>query len=104
MAINILVNGLVSHRDKQPYVQILTEAGIICQLSMAETRQLAQDLLVMASRTEADAMLIMFFQQHDLPMEAAAAMLVEFRDFRAGLDDEKVDHTHRIDPDGTTDR
>jgi len=104
MAINILVNGIVASRDKKPYVQILTENGIICQLSMAETRQVANDLLLMASRTEADAMLLHFFQTSGLPMEAAAAMMTMFREFRAKLDDEGVDHTHRNDPDGPTDR
>ena len=27
--------------------------------------------------------------------DAASALLVQFREFRAGLDDEKIAHTHR---------
>jgi hypothetical protein len=62
---------------------------------MNQARQVAEDMLVMASRCEADAMILKFFSHFNLPMEAAAGMLEEFRDFRAGLDDEKIEHDHR---------
>lgn len=91
------VNGIVSARDKQPYVQLSNEKGMIAQLSMAQARQIAMDMLVMCSRTEADAMLLKFFDKHEFPSGAGAALMVEFRDFRAAIDDEEVGHTHRGD-------
>jgi hypothetical protein len=92
---NFWVNGIVSTRDQKPYIQLSNEKGMIGQLSMNEARQVAQDILVMASRCEADAMILKFFSQFELPAAAAAGMLTEFRDFRAALDDEKIEHDHR---------
>ncbi len=42
----------------------------------------------MASRTEADAMVLKFFDKEEYPSGAAAAVMVAFRDFRAELDEE----------------
>jgi hypothetical protein len=92
------VNGIVSHRDQQPYVQLSNEKGMIAQLSMGQARKIAMDMLVMCSRTEADAMLVKFFDKNEFPEEAAAALLIAFRDFRAGLDQEKVEGSLQ-DPD-----
>ena len=85
------VNGIVAQRDKLPYVQLSNEKGMIAQLSMAQARKIAMDILVMCSRCEADAMVIKFFNNFELPSAAAAQMLVEFRDFRAQLDQEVVE-------------
>lgn len=82
------VNGIVSQRDKQPYLQLSNEKGMIAQLTMRQARQIAMDMLVMCSRTEADAMLVKFFNKK-------VALMQEFRDYRAELDDEKIEHTHR---------
>jgi len=82
------VNGIVAARDKKPYVQLSTEKGIVVQLSMSEARQVAMDILVMAARTEADAMILKFFKKSEFPDAAAAALMREFRDFRAELDRE----------------
>ena len=71
----------------------LNEKGMIAQLSMSETRQIAMDMLVMASRTETDAMIVKFFSKFDLPKEAASGMLVEFRDFRAELDADEAERS-----------
>lgn len=87
------VNGIVSNRDQQPYVQLSNEKGMIAQLTMAQARIIAMDILVMCSRTECDAMVLKFFSKFELPMEAAGQMLIEFRDFRAALDQEKLDRT-----------
>lgn|SRR5262245_41559469 len=89
------VNGIVSQRDNQPYIQLSNEKGIFAQLSMAQARQVAQDILVMASRTEADAMVLKFFNAEELPEQAGGLFMVQFRDFRAKLDDEAIEHTHR---------
>jgi len=94
------VNGIVAQRDNKPYIQLSNEKGMIAQLSMSEARQIAQDMLIMASRTEMDAMVLEFFKKFNLPEEtrgaAAAAMMQEFREFRAKLDDEKAER--REDP------
>ncbi len=36
-----------------------------------------------------------FFAKQEYPPAAGAALMVEFRDFRAALDDEAIGHTHR---------
>jgi hypothetical protein len=95
---NLWINGVVAQRDKQPYVQISNEKGIFAQLSMAEARNVAMDILQMCARTEADAMLIKFFGEHEFPEEAGAELMRQFRDFRAKLDDEEIE-TSRSDPD-----
>jgi uncharacterized protein (DUF1501 family) len=92
------VNGIVAQGDKQPYIQLSNENGMLAQLSMAQARQVAQDILTMASRTEADAMLLKFFDRMEFPSGAASALMQEFRDYRATLDDEELDHTHRGEP------
>lgn len=92
------VNGIVSNRDQQPYVQLSNEKGIIAQLTMSQARVIAMDILVMASRTECDAMVLKFFSQFELPDAAAAGMLMEFRDFRMELDEEKLGRTRDEPP------
>lgn len=87
----LMVNGIVSARDKKPYVQLSTENGMICQLSMAEARKVAMDIITMAYRTEADAMLVKFFDRSEFPEASVGALLVGFRDFRHALDMEKVE-------------
>lgn len=84
------VNGIVAARNKKPYVQLSTEKGVMAQFSMSEARQVASDILTMAARTEADAMLLKFFDKQEFPEEAGAALMVAFRDFRAELDSEEA--------------
>jgi hypothetical protein len=98
MMADFWVNGIVAVRDGNPYIQLSNEKGMIAQLSMSEARQIAMDILVMASRTEVDAMVVKFFGKFDLPKEAASGMLVEFRDFRAQLDADKAE---RLEDDRT---
>ena len=69
------VNGIVAVRDGKPYIQLSNEGGMIAQLSMDETRQVAIDMLVMAARTEADAMIHRFFSKNHFPPEAAGALM-----------------------------
>ena len=85
------VNGIVSARDRQPYVQLSNEKGMIAQLTIAQTQKIALDMLTMAARTEMDAMIHRFFrEQFDKPDVANHAMIL-FRDYRAQLDQEKVE-------------
>jgi hypothetical protein len=95
---SLIVNGVVAQRDKQPYIQIGNEDGKLAQLTMAEARNFAMDILQMCARTEADAMIVQFFEKNDFPEGAAGQLLYDFRDFRAKLDDEKIE-TSRSDPD-----
>jgi hypothetical protein len=95
---SLIVNGIVAHRNKQPYLQISDENGKLTQLTMAEAHNFAMNILQMCARTEADAMIIQFFEKNEFPESAAGALLRDVRDFRAKLDDEKVE-TSRSDPD-----
>lgn len=97
MANNILINGIVSRRDKQPYLQMDVD-GHLVQLSMARARNVARDIEAMCARTEADAMIHRFFDRKDFPEGAAQAIMVEFRDFRMKLDEEATEKL-RVDPD-----
>ena len=87
------VNGIVAIRDKQPYVQLSNEKGMIAQLTMAEVRTIAMDMLAMAARTEADAIILKFFERSEFPPEAGVHLMQMFRDFRSELDAEKVERS-----------
>jgi hypothetical protein len=94
------VNGIVAARDQQPYIQLSNEQGMIAQMSMAEARQVAQDIQTMCARTEADAMILQFFSEASFPDGLGSDLMIAFREFRAKLDDEAVGHTHRGEVDG----
>lgn len=93
----ILVCGIVSHRDKQPYIQIDVD-GRAVQLTMAQARNVARDIESQCARMEADAMIHQFFEKQEFPEEAGAALMVEFRAFRAKLDANLVERK-LVDPD-----
>jgi|SRR6188472_586721 len=88
---SISIEGIVARRDGQPYVVIFKGEERITQLSMAEARNIAHDLLTMCARTEADAMIHKYFSATQFPEEAGAAIMMEFREFRAKLDGEPVE-------------
>jgi hypothetical protein len=67
---------------------------MIAQLSMAQAQRIAMDMLIMAARTEADAMIHKFFSRMEFPEGALAALMQEFRDFRAELDQEKLERKY----------
>lgn len=94
------VNGIVAKRDGKPYIQLSNEKGMIGQLSMGEARKVAFDIVLMASRCEADAMIVQFFKKVDFPDVAAASLLIDFRDFRHALDMEKVESAYDAPPEG----
>lgn len=79
---NIWVETLVSHRTGQPLVQIAwyDHTG---QLTPAEARDLARNLLDAASIAEADAGLVRFLKERvGLEHNAAGTMLNELREYR----------------------
>lgn len=86
------VNGIVAVRDGKPYVQLSNEKGIIAQLTMSQTRQIAMDMLQMAARTEADAMIHHFFKDMGTP-EVSNNIMVAFREFRAELDADQAERS-----------
>jgi hypothetical protein len=86
---HVSVEGIVAARNKEPYVR-LTVNGEQAQLSMAEAQKIAKDLLVMAAWTEADAMVLKFFDKKDFPDGAGAALMREFRDYRKAHDAQPV--------------
>ena len=94
----ISVEGIVAARDKRPYVVVFFN-GQRAQLSIADARNVAMDILQMASRTEADAMILKFFDRNEFPSGAAAAIMKDFRDFRLELDSEPIE-TYTIEPTG----
>ena len=63
---------------------------IIAQLTVAEARNVAKDILNSASHAEADAMIVRFFGKLDLSAGALGAFMQEFRDFRYELEMEHV--------------
>lgn len=87
-AVHFFVDGIVAARDKMPYIQLSNENGMIAQLTMAQAQQIARDILVMAARTEMDAMVLKFFSKMEYPDGAGAALMMELREFRAELDAE----------------
>ena len=94
----LIINGVVAKDDKQPYLQISsTDKGPLAQLTMAQARSVAIDILQMCARTEADAMIWKFIHEEKLPEQLGTALMYKFRDFRAQLDDEEV-ATSRSDP------
>jgi len=95
---NFWVNGIVAVRDKQPYIQLSNDKGMIGQLSVTEARQVANDIMLMAARTEADAMLIKFFGQMELGDQAASLLMNQFRDYRAELDQQKIERSYDEGP------
>lgn len=92
---HFFVSGIVAARDKKPYVQIATEHGIVAQLTLTQARAVAEDIQSSAGRAEADAMLHGFFAKMQFPDAALGELMVQFREFRAAIDDEGVKHTHR---------
>jgi hypothetical protein len=94
----ISIEGIVAARDKKPYV-VMYFNGQRAQLSIADARNVAMDILQMSSRTEADAMVLKFFDRNEFPSGAAAAIMKDFRDFRLELDSEPIE-TYTSEPTG----
>jgi hypothetical protein len=95
---NVLIDSIVAASNKEPYVRLVIDNNPVLQLTMSQARKLAKDFYLAASRAEADAMILRFFAAHDLPEQAAGALLVDFRDFRLGLDLDKPEEFYS-DPD-----
>jgi hypothetical protein len=90
---NSFVDGIVAARDKQPYLRLFADGVQVGQVTMAQARNIAMDILQMCARTEADAMIHQFFEKQEYPGGAANALMIEFRDFRLALDNEAVERS-----------
>jgi hypothetical protein len=91
---DVFINGIVAARDGKPYIQLMTSNGIMTQWNVAEARKIANDIVVMCSRVEADAMIIKFFGffgKMNFPAGALGAIMQEFREFRHELDMQPVE-------------
>jgi hypothetical protein len=91
------VDGIVAARNREPYVRVVIN-GEKAQLSIAEAKKVAGDILITAARTEADAMVFRFFDKQEFPSGAATAIMKEFRHFRQ-MQDEKPVQGSATDPD-----
>lgn len=94
---HVFVDGIVAARDKEPYVRLIIN-GEKAQLNVAEAHKIAVDLIKVAARTEADAMLFRFFTGNLFPPGAAAMLMKDFRYYRQTQDEKPVEQT-TVDPD-----
>lgn len=93
---HVFVDGIVAARNKEPFVRIIIN-GEQAQLTIAEAHKIATDMLKVAARTEADAMVLRFFSDNQFPPGAGAAIMQEFRYFRQRQDDMEVE-SMTVDP------
>lgn len=80
-------NGF-GHRAQAPYVQVLIEsADFMTQMSPAEARSLAMNLVECAESAEQDAFFISFLRKKvGADDKAVAGVLVQFREWREKKD------------------
>lgn len=93
VGLSFWINGIVSASNGIPYIQLANADRQIAQLTMSQARQIANDILLACSRAEADAILIKFFHENDLPDGALGQLMQDFRDFRYELDQDKAERT-----------
>lgn len=87
----ILVSGLVSNRDYTPRIELNdAQSTFRCQMDAEDAIKLALDIIKMAEATMADALLIRWCSKNMKEQGAkfGAALMMEFRDFRAELEDD----------------
>lgn len=82
--INFMVSSGFGGRTQQPFVQVLIEAAdFMTQMSPAEARDLAMNLLHCADAAESDGFLITFLRAKLKADDQAIAMILsEFREWR----------------------
>ena len=80
----------IDRKTKEPVVVLAQNEQRFAVFSVAQARNFANDIVQACARGEADAMIHRFFDKQNYPEGAAAALMMEFRHFRAGLDSELV--------------
>lgn len=95
---DISLAGIVARATGEPCVHLKIDGKLIAQLTVTEARSIGSDLMLCASRAEADAMLVRFWKSelgnNDLSEKALYSLLIQFRDFRLGLDLAKPDTSY----------
>ena|SRR5271170_3001998 len=86
----LIINGVVAAQDFQPHIQIGIDPGALAQLSIAEARLVATDILQICARAETDSMLRKFIHEQHLPQEAGLALIQKFRDYRKVRDADEI--------------
>jgi hypothetical protein len=94
---HVFVDGIVSARNHEPYVRLVVN-GEKAQLTVAEAFKIANDLIKISARTEADAMIHRFFSHKELPPQASSLLMQDFRYFRQRQDEKDVKQ-NTTDPD-----
>lgn len=86
--INIIVTSGFGHRTREPYVQMLCHAkDFMTQMSPADARDLAMNLLMAADAAEGDAFMMDFaMKKIGLDERRAAQILMDFREWRRQRD------------------
>lgn len=73
------VSNLVN-KDKEGLVQVELDGKPVCQLSISEARQFAQQVNELAAVAEVEAMLLAFLMDRvEISLEQAARVLADFR-------------------------
>lgn len=96
----VSVEAAVTNPEKAPIV-LLTVSGQQAFLTVAQARKIAADIVQLASRAEADAMIYKYFDSEKFPVGAAKDLMDRFRLFRHELDTEAVEGhvlTPSLDP------
>lgn len=84
---SIFVLGIVSQRDKRPYVQLSDTNGMLAQVTANQARSIASDLYTMASRAEMDAIFLRFMTEKvGIGDDRAGMAMVDLRNYRHDLD------------------
>lgn len=79
-----MVTSGFGHNTQRPFVQVLIEAADwMTQMSPANARELAYNLLSAADAAESDGFLVIFLRHKiGLPDPAISKVLTDFRDYR----------------------
>lgn len=71
------------NKHGEPFVQLLIDAEVVCQLSPEEARDHAKNVLEATEASEQDAFMLAFMQKKvGLDFNAAMQVIVDFRSYR----------------------
>lgn len=71
------------NKQGEPFVQLLADDQVVCQLSPAEARDHAKNILEASEASEQDAFMLQFMREKvGLDLPAAMQVIVDFRAWR----------------------
>lgn len=81
---SVSFESMVSSRNREPYVRMAVNGDLenAIQLNVVAARQISAQLIEAASAAEADALVFRFFSSRELPDEAIAMLIYDFRRYR----------------------